>query len=75
MSRFDTTDLERRVDRLERLARQPSWLDQPATLDGHPIIMGDTWPIETKIVGGALLALVGLTLALILLAAVGVKLS
>jgi hypothetical protein len=50
-------DLERRVASLEEPKR--SWLDEPATLNGEPIMLGDDFPLGVKIFlwlfGGAIL--------------------
>lgn len=45
------SDLEARVERLEKWARRPGWLDEPAEINGEPVVMSDTFPIEAKIFG------------------------
>ncbi len=44
------TDLDARVKRLEDWANKPSWLDEPATLDGESFVLSERLPFGTKIV-------------------------
>ena len=66
----DQNTIEARLEKLEKWAREPSWLDQPAEMGGEPFVMGDTFPIEAKIFGAILAAAFVGCVGLVLVAAV-----
>jgi len=43
-------DLRARVTHIEAHLSKPSWLDEPAIIDGEPFVMGTSIPTELKVI-------------------------